>query len=119
MNKYLVRIELHRPTVKDPHERLHEIMEKAGFSRYIMKGTDAYHLPDAEYLGSSNADVNGVMAAVVALASQVPATESPGVFVVPFALYAWSGLKKVESARSIDVNEYLRQALAKKLGTGS
>lgn len=114
MSKYLVRIELHQPTVKDPHERLHEIMDRAGFSRFIMKGADAYHLPDAEYLGNSNADVGGVRDAVAVLAKQVPAKESPGVFVVPFDLYAWSGLKKVETSRPLDVSELLRQVVTKK-----
>ena len=114
MSSYLVRIELHQPTVTDAYDRLHEIMEKAGYSRTIKKDGDDYHLPDAEYLGTSTLNVVSVRDAVVALAKQVPADDSPGVFVVPLSEYAWSGLKKVESDSSPDLATLIREAMAKK-----
>ena len=100
MSKFTVRVELHHAT-EDDYKLLHEEMESYNFSR-IISDTDTgeeFHLPTAEYRGSSpymeQSDV-----AKIAEKAALKTERDYSILVTKSAGTCWIGLPSVKSVTS-------------------
>ena len=90
MAKFTVGVELHDAEPED-YERLHELMENAGFSRTIRASNGTlYQLPTAEYNVEGNYDIDGVLRSAVSAANLTG--RNHGILVTESAGRKWQGL---------------------------
>lgn len=94
MSKFITRVELHN-AVQSDYVQLHNLMEKAGFSRTIEsdKGIK-YSLPWAEYYCESNTTINNILSIAKNAASATGHTSA--IIVGECTALTWSGLSVVK-----------------------
>ena len=93
MEKFTVRVELHKAE-SDDYEQLHEKMKSKGFSREITGSSGTtYHLPAAEYIYESSTESTGEVAGKVKKIADSIKNNS-GVIVTQSAGRSMRGLKE-------------------------
>lgn len=90
MHNYFVRVEMHGAYESD-YAILHNMMELAGFNRYIKDGNgDKFELLRAEYINIHHIDIDAILSLASSIANQVHPDAS--VFVVKFSEARWDNL---------------------------
>ncbi|MGD1072635.1 MAG: DUF2622 domain-containing protein [Bryobacteraceae bacterium] len=94
MPSFTTRVELHQASYQD-YERLHAVMERAGFSRYITSDKSVtYHLPTAEYDKSGSFTSAQILNQAKAAANSTG--RKNGVLVTESNGRTWDGLDEVK-----------------------
>ena len=93
MSKFMVRVELHGAGPAD-YDRLHEAMERSGFSRLIRLLGALWHLPTAEYQTEENADLKEVHDRAKVAADSIGLANA--ILAIEYTNAGWSGLRQVQ-----------------------
>jgi hypothetical protein len=94
MARFIVRVELHGATGTD-YDKLHEAMEKVGFSRVVQGGNGVrVHLPTAEYFVEGNFTLVKVHSAAQIAADSTGKANS--ILANKCINAMWSGLQPVQ-----------------------